>query len=216
MMKKFKDGFDGFLAVDLMVFFILSGIMLTILISPLIHRLDVNHYRLDIYSGLSKEEIARNFSSLANYLWIFNREPLALESFVMSTNGAVHFAEVKNIVDALQILWLITGIGGGTGAYFEIKQQDFTFLKKTAMLMILVPLAIGITASLNFSAAFVTFHRLFFRNDYWIFDVRTDPVISILPEQFFMHGFFAIVLIVVLCALILYGLYRYKTKKLSL
>ncbi len=213
MMKKFKD---SFLAVDLMVFFILSGIMLTILISPLIHRLDVNHYRLDLYSGLSKEEIACNFSSLANYLWIFNREPLALESFVMSTNGAVHFAEVKNIVDALQILWLITGIGGGTGAYFEIKQQDFAFLKKTAMLMILVPLAIGITASLNFSAAFVTFHRLFFRNDYWIFDVRTDPVISILPEQFFMHGFFAIVLIVALCALILYGLYRYKTKKLSL
>jgi len=213
MMKKFKD---GFLAVDLMVFFILSGIMLTILISPLIHRLDVNHYRLDLYSGLSKEEIACNFSSLANYLWIFNREPLALESFVMSTNGAVHFAEVKNIVDALQILWLITGIGGGTGAYFEIKQQDFAFLKRTAILMILVPLAIGITASLNFSAAFVTFHRLFFRNDYWIFDVRTDPVISILPEQFFMHGFFAIVLIVVLCALLLYGLYRYKTKKLSL
>lgn len=213
MMKKFKD---GFLAVDLMVFFILSGIMLTILISPLIHRLDVNYYRLDLYSGLSKEEIARNFSSLANYLWIFNREPLALESFVMSTNGAVHFAEVKNIVDALQILWLITGIGGGIGAYFEIKQQDFAFLKRCAMLMILVPLAIGITASLNFSAAFVTFHRLFFRNDYWIFDVRTDPVISILPEQFFMHGFFAIVLIVALCALILYGLYRYKTKKLSL
>lgn len=213
MMKKFKD---GFLAVDLMVFFILSGIMLTILISPLIHRLDVNHYRLDLYSGLSKEEIACNFSSLANYLWIFNREPLALESFVMSTNGAVHFSEVKNIVDALQILWLITGIGGGTGAYFEIKQQDFAFLKRTAILMILVPLAIGITASLNFSAAFVTFHRLFFRNDYWIFDVRTDPVISILPEQFFMHGFFAIVLIVVLCALLLYGLYRYKTKKLSL
>ncbi len=135
MMKKFKD---SFLAVDLMVFFILSGIMLTILISPLIHRLDVNHYRLDLYSGLSKEEIACNFSSLANYLWIFNREPLALESFVMSTNGAVHFAEVKNIVDALQILWLITGIGGGTGAYFEIKQQDFAFLKKTAMLMILL------------------------------------------------------------------------------
>lgn len=128
MMKKFKD---GFLAVDLMVFFILSGIMLTILISPLIHRLDVNHYRLDIYSGLSKEEIARNFSSLANYLWIFNREPLTLESFVMSTNGVVHFAEVKNIVDALQILWLITGIGGGTGAYFEIKQQDFTFEKNS-------------------------------------------------------------------------------------
>ena len=56
----------------------------------------------------------------------------------MSTKGAVHFAEVKNIVDALQILWLITGIGGGTGAYFEIKQQDFAFLKKTAMLMILL------------------------------------------------------------------------------
>lgn len=210
MMKKYKD---SLLAFDLMIWFILTGVFMTILISPIIHQIDVSNYQLDVYCGLSKEEIARNFHSLANYLWIFQREPLALESFGMSINGAIHFAEVKNIVDGLQILWLVTGIIGGIGAYFEIKENHWVFMKKTAMLMILVPLAIGITASLNFSAAFVVFHRIFFRNDYWIFDTKTDPVINILPEQFFMHCFFVIVVLVVVMAILLYYIYTKKANR---
>ena len=38
------------------------------------------------------------------------------------------------------------------------------------------------------------FHKLFFDNDYWIFDYRTDPIILLLPDEFFMH-----------CALMIFG-----------
>ena len=34
---------------------------------------------------------------------------------------------------------------------------------------------------------FETMHGLLFDNDYWLFNSKTDPVIKILPDEFFMH-----------------------------
>lgn len=39
--------------------------------------------------------------------------------------------------------------------------------------------------SKNFNAVFVQFHYLFFNNDYWILNPKTDLMINILPEGFF-------------------------------
>lgn len=43
----------------------------------------------------------------------------------------------------------------------------------------------GIIAS-DFSRYFVVFHHIFFDNDLWILDPRTDLLINIVPEGFFM------------------------------
>jgi len=43
-------------------------------------------------------------------------------------------------------------------------------------------LAISLT---NFSKAFIKFHKIFFTNDLWILDPRTDTLIQMLPEPFF-------------------------------
>lgn len=39
---------------------------------------------------------------------------------------------------------------------------------------------------LNFQKAFLYFHKIFFRNDLWLLDPRTDLMINMLPESFFM------------------------------
>jgi integral membrane protein (TIGR01906 family) len=43
----------------------------------------------------------------------------------------------------------------------------------------------AIYISNNFYEVFVKFHLLFFHNDYWILDPKTDLMINILPEGFF-------------------------------
>ena len=40
---------------------------------------------------------------------------------------------------------------------------------------------------MNWDLAFVLMHKILFRNDFWIFDAQTDPIIKILPDTFFMH-----------------------------
>lgn len=210
MMKTFKT---VWLPCVLMLFGILTAVMLTIWLSPLLHHIDVKTYHLDELTGLSSTEIARNYHSLANYLWLWHRAPLSLESFPISEYGAIHFAEVKQIVDILQIVWLVCGILGGIGSYLACRQKQYRFLHHTSVLMIAVPLALGVMVSVNFNQAFVIFHRLLFRNDYWIFDARIDPVINILPEAFFMHCFLMIIALVLLLSVGIYGLYRYQMKK---
>jgi len=60
-------------------------------------------------------------------------------------------------------------------------------------------LTIGGLAALDFDRAFEIFHALFFPGKTnWLFDPRTDEVINILPQDFFMHC-----AILILCILII-------------
>lgn len=66
--------------------------------------------------------------------------------------------------------------------------------------------------ALNWDQFFVKFHELFFNNDYWIFDETTDPVITLLPDGYFMHCALMILAIIFLSSLLSFILYRKKTK----
>lgn len=63
---------------------------------------------------------------------------------------------------------------------------------------------LGIAISMNFSRCFTIFHEIFFDNDLWLFDARTDYMIRMLPEGFFFDmvirigSFFTGLLIVLL------------------
>ena len=54
-------------------------------------------------------------------------------------------------------------------------------------LTILIPLALGLLAVFQWNTVFTVFHTILFRNNYWLFDPRTDPVILILPDSFFFQ-----------------------------
>ena len=61
-------------------------------------------------------------------------------------------------------------------------------LKKTLKGFLLVWLIMALFALwvvLDFNRAFVYFHELFFTNDLWILDPKTDWMIRLLPENFF-------------------------------
>ncbi|MEY8381871.1 TIGR01906 family membrane protein [Christensenellaceae bacterium 44-20] len=45
--------------------------------------------------------------------------------------------------------------------------------------------ALGIYAALDFNSFWTGFHKIFFTNDLWLLDPRTDLLIQMVPEQFF-------------------------------
>ncbi len=59
---------------------------------------------------------------------------------------------------------------------------------------------LGIIVAVNFSEAFEIFHHLFFDNDLWLFDPRTDLMINMLPEGLFLD--FTVRILVVFAALL--------------
>lgn len=204
---------DIFLAIMLMIFIISFAVVFTVFFKPLYY-FDINYLNIDQISGLDAETIKENYRILINYQSIFYQGTLNLPDFVISDSGRIHFEEVKRIFEAIQVMMVISGLISIPMTIKKIKEKEYRFLRLTGLITIIVPTVLGFLAALDFERAFVLFHQIVFRNNYWIFDYRTDPVITILPETFFMHCFMLIVVIVCLLAIICLGYYRYQQKKI--
>lgn len=159
-------------------------------------------------TNLTIEQIKTNYNQLIQYQSIFYKGPLVLSNFVMSNSGVKHFQEVKVIFELIQVIMGIGVILSGIIIYHKIKERDFIFFKISGLMCVLVPTCIGLLASINFNKAFILFHQIVFRNNDWIFDERFDPVITILPEAFFMHCFILIVVLVLVSSGILLLMYK--------
>lgn len=204
---------DIFLAIMLMIFIISFAVVFTVFFKPLYY-FDINYLNIDQISGLDAETIKENYRILINYQSVFYQGTLNLPDFVMSDSGRIHFEEVKRIFEATQVMMVISGLISIPMTIKKIKEKEYRFLRLTGLITIIVPTVLGFLAALDFERAFVLFHQIVFRNDYWIFDYRTDPVITILPETFFMHCFMLIVVILCLLAIICLGYYRCQQKKI--
>ena len=79
--------------------------------------------------------------------------------------------------------------------------------------LILLPMILMLPIVLNFSGSFVLFHKIMFDNDYWIFDPSLDPVINILPEEFFFHVGVMILILIIIASLTDYLIYKYLKKE---
>ena len=135
----------------------------------------------------------------------------------MSETGIIHFADVKNIFISLYIIVLLFIFV--LGIYLVMKHHDkdkcilSIFNKGANLVFIVFSILIGLI-TFNFSNTFTMFHKIFFRNDYWLFDYRTDPVILALPEELFMILSVIIIIILFIVCLAIKVTY-YKVKNLN-
>ncbi len=205
-----KDWFEAFI---ISLFIISFAITFTVFFKPLYY-FDIDYLNIDKYVGLSKDIIKHNYDILINYQSLFSNQQLYLPDFIMSETGRIHFIEVKRIFVFIQLLCIITGLCSLFLIIKNNKKKEYLYLKATSILTVGIPTVIGLLASIDFDMAFVVFHKIFFRNDYWIFDYRVDPVIMILPQDFFMHCFIMIVFIIISISIIIYFIYRKKEKEI--
>lgn len=110
----------------------------------------------------------------------------------------LHMRDVQALFDlarTIKHLGLITTIV--ILAYFLYK-KEFLFLGKTLLYGPIVTYALliilGLLASTDFNKYFTYFHLIFFTNDLWLLDPKTDLMIQMLPEAFFMGMAIRIVL----------------------
>ena len=86
--------------------------------------------------------------------------------------------------------------------------KNIKILKTTSITLIIMPLLLTVPILLNFEKSFIIFHKLLFRNDYWIFNPDLDPVINILPEEFFFHSGMMILILILLVSIVLFVMYK--------
>ena len=206
-MKTKTKALDYALAVLMVLLFVCMATVLVLNFRPLYY-FDITHLDIPAISHLSHEEIRSNYDVLIAYNSVFFRGELQFPSLAMSPTGRIHFEEVKNIFVAMQITLAVLAVAMPFAIVKKLKQKEITFLKLSALFGIGIPLTLGALVALNWERVFILFHEMVFRNAYWQFNEHTDPVITILPSEFFMHCAIAIIAIVFVCSLLCLLFYK--------
>lgn len=208
MMKKvrhFKFS-DILIGVIFTLLFISLGVIITINFRPLYY-LDVNLLDIEQTSGYAKNEIIANYNTLIDYSSPFFRGELSFPTLAASPAGIQHFKEVKDIFTTFYILAAISLAAAIAIIIYKSKKKDISYLPVSALTAVILPTVIGLLLAIDFDTSFLVFHKLFFNNDYWLFDPSTDPVITILPDTFFLHSALLIISLVLIGSLCLFLIY---------
>ncbi len=158
------------------------------------YAMNVDWYGLDTYLGVPKEYLVEAYSEVMAYCMGVT-DQFSAGIFPFSTDGADHFADVRNIFIWVGYLAKITPI-----LYLILrlvqkrdKAKAYRFFGRSpefcAVIAMFILLAIiGIYAAIDFNQAFTIFHMIFFPGqDNWLFNPATDPVIYALPQEFFRN-----------------------------
>lgn len=197
------------LAISLAV--IIISVKFTLNFKP-VYYYDINHLNIIQFTDLNENEIKSTFDYLIYFVNSNRKLDFKIPLLPSSKEGAIHFQEVQNIFINLNYILYLSLILIAFGIYTAIKKRDFSLFKWASNLILIFSVCTLIPFSINFDASFNLFHRIFFSNNYWLFDPALDPIINILPEAFFFHEAMLIISLILLSALSLRLLY-YKLKK---
>ena len=197
-------------AVATALWVLTCSIAVPLLVRPF-YALHITPLQLEENTGLTREQILEAYDDVMDYC-LGLREDFAAGVLPFSADGAAHFADVQKLflLDlwvlgistlVLLILWLVrrrTGLrllrpAGRGPAFWGCVGLGAAFL------------VVGALAATDFDRAFTIFHTLFFPGkDNWIFSPATDPVILILPQEFFRNCALLILgVLLALCALLI-------------
>ncbi len=189
-------------ALAIAIALIILSVKFTLNFKPLYYS-DIDRLNIEANTDLSQEGIKAAYDYLIFYINSDEDISFEIPGLPSSEAGAIHFREVKDIFKTLDYLLYGCSAAALFGIYRCTKKREFSFLKLSSNLILIISAGAALAFSINFDLAFTLFHKLFFANDYWLFDPATDPVINILPAEFFFHCLMLIVGCIVVSSLAL-------------
>lgn len=214
MNKILKDIlFSFYLLISSVIF----SVIITLNISPLLYSFFIDFNNLTKVSNVSKEGILSDYKNIIHYLNFPSQEYLEFKNFIISSVGEFHFLEVKEIFSSIYFIGLAC-IMLGIVYFIVIKKLKANLFLRSfniffyEVIFICISLLLGFY--LNFSRLFTLFHKLFFNNDYWIFDSQKDSIINVLPESYFLFLAIVTLILIFIFSLISKIFYTYKKNNL--
>lgn len=174
---------------------------------------------------LTKDEIRTAYDEMMDYC-LGLRSDFSAGILTFSEEGESHFADVKILFIIDFIIICASAIGLAIIAIImKVKKiSPYRFLKRGPLFWSVISIAsiasvIGIACAINFRETFIFFHKIFFiGKTNWSFNPHTDPIILLLPNQFFSNCglliFFGILLFSI--AIMLYEFIPKRNKKITL
>lgn len=178
----------------------------------LITSIDINCFNRDFFASeyasmhtaeslhMSQDDLMKATNALLDYLQD-ERDDIRAEIVVrefprqaFNERETLHMIDVKTLYQfALHVrigaIFLLAA--ALTYAIIQKRKDALELLAKaftqTAVCFILFVVFLGLWAAVDFTSLWESFHRLFFTNDLWLLNPRTDLMINMFPEDFFFH-----------------------------
>jgi len=196
------------LAVVTAVALLAFSIAVPILFRPFYYA-HIDALALEERTGHTEEEIRTAFDEMLDYC--LGGEEFSTGVLRWSEDGKDHFTDVRVLflldlrvlgVSVLLLLAILIAMRAASWRPRRLWGRGPAFWAGAGLAAVF--LVVGGLAALDFDRAFVVFHALFFPGkDNWLFDPRTDEIINILPQEFFMHCAILILAVLVLGCVIL-------------
>lgn len=151
--------------------------------------INIQPLKLTAATGLTASQMHHDYVRIIEYLQLPWISSLKLHYFFSSAKGLQHFRDVKGLILFNNFVGLVL-VPVGAYLLHRLNNKSLTWLLMTPIKVVTtVSLVIIALMLVNFEQVFVTFHEVLFRNQDWIFDPNTDPVINMLPDTFFLECF---------------------------
>ena len=209
MNGKLSDNANWVLAIIIVIAIVVGSLGIGFFVvlngSPLLLHVPVN------WHGYQANQVMADYCRVIRYLQCWPRQ-LHVYELPISGSALKHFADVKSLVKWLQVLTVFSLLICWLGLRYEKKNYQ---LWRLVILLQQVLLLLGVMVGmlcLSFNDSFIIMHHLLFRNNYWVFSSKTDPIILLLPVSFFAKLF---VVWMIIAAIILLGCWYWIKKCLN-
>ena len=148
--------------------------------------------------GMSSEDLERVTEDLLAYT-TGHRDSLNMEAEINGVQEEVfgqrekdHMVDVRSLYLGARTVRTVSLIGAAVlivAAFAVFGRKALRFLCRSFLIVsgvfALIVIALGVYAAVDFSSFWTSFHHLFFSNDLWLLNPRTDVLINMVPEPFF-------------------------------
>jgi integral membrane protein (TIGR01906 family) len=163
--------------------------------------LEFEKYDVGRVTGLDQSQLASAADAFITYL----RDPAARLDVEVTIGGTrrplfnareiAHMEDVQKLFRLVRDARLVAGavllilplVGLALGGSFLLPRLGTLLTAGGVLTVVLLGLA-GLLSLVDFSQAFVRFHEMAFSNDLWILDPRTDYLIMLYPEGFWLDA----------------------------
>lgn len=192
MKKVLNHSLTIILIVSLFILMLTISIGLPIYFRPFYY-LHINGMDMVTKTGWSFDVIKEAYDDVLDFL-VLNK-PFGTGELKYSEEGKSHFEDCKVLFDLN--FWCLIGSLIVSSLIIILDRLKKIEIKKyfkfhpvfySSIIAILIPVVVGVLASIDFDRAFEVFHTIFFPGkDNWLFNPRTDQIILVMPQEFFRN-----------------------------
>ena len=169
--------------------------------SPGVYNDGFEKYSISRISGITDADLRQVGADIRHYI-NSGDEPLAVRTRILgeerdlfNEREIIHMKDVKSLVRGVYVLALVSavyltamvliGFGVQRGRFVPALAKRLAWGGGLTLILLVV---FGIAALVGFDSVFLKFHQLSFANDFWQLDPRTDYLVRIFPQDFWVDA----------------------------